>query len=149
MTVKRIPEGYRTVTPYLVVRGAAQLIDFLERAFDAQQTERMTNPDGTVGHAALRIGDSMVMMGEATATIAPMPAMIHLYVEDADATYRRAVEAGATPIRPLADQFYGDRSGGVKDPAGNQWWIATHIEDVSPEELHRRFERLQRPGGGG
>lgn len=138
MTVKPIPEGYRAVTPYLVVKGAAQLIDFMKQAFDAEETSRMTYPDGSVSHAEARIGDSMIMLGEAAGDIEPMPAMLHLYVEDVDAVYKQAVAAGAEPLREPENQFYGDRTGGVKDAAGNQWWIATHIEDVSPEELARR-----------
>ncbi len=144
MAVKPIPEGYGTITPYLVVHGAHDLLDFVKRAFDAEVVERMANPDGTIMHAAVRIGDSMVMMGEASGGFQAMPAMIHLYVPDADATYARALAAGATPVREVGDQFYGDRTGGVKDASGNQWWIATHKEDVSAEELHRRFEAMQR-----
>ena len=138
MTVKPIPAGHHTVTPYLVVQGAAQLIDFMKQAFAAEEIQRMTRPDGSIGHAEVRIGDSMVMLGEAGGEYEPMPAMLHLYVEDADAVYRRALQAGATSVREPVDEFYGDRIGGVKDSSGNQWWIATHIEDVSPEELIRR-----------
>jgi PhnB protein len=140
MAVKPIPEGYRTVTPYLVISGVAELIDFLKQAFDAKEIHRMARPDGKIMHAEVKIGDSVIMMGEASGASAPMPAMIHLYVEDADATYRRALEAGATSVRELADQFYGDRTGGVKDRFGNQWWIATHIEDVPPDEMAKRAE---------
>ncbi len=138
MTIKPIPEGYHTVTPYLVVKGAAQLIDFLQQAFDAEETQRMALPDGTISHAEVRIGDSVVMMGEAGGDFKPMPAMFHLYVEDVDAVYQRALQAGATSVRAPEDQFYGDRTGGVQDSFGNQWWIATHIEDVPAEEMARR-----------
>lgn len=139
MAVKPIPEGYRTVTPYLVVDGADRLIAFLKDAFGAEERFRMPTPDGKIGHAEVRIGDSVVMMGDASAgEMDPMPAMIHLYVEDVDASYRSALDAGASTVREVADQFYGDRSGGVKDPVGNVWWLATHVEDVSPEEVARR-----------
>ena len=128
------------MTPYLVVQGVAKLIDFLKQAFDAKEIERMAGPDGSVMHGEVRIGDSVVMMGEAWGESKPIAAALYLYVNDTDVTYRRALQAGATSLREPADQFYGDRSGGVKDPAGNQWWIATRKEDVSPEELARRAE---------
>jgi uncharacterized glyoxalase superfamily protein PhnB len=143
MTVKPIPEGHHTVTPYLVVQDAAQLIEFMKQAFLAEEILRMAQPDGVIGHAEVRIGDSRVMLGEARGEYKPMPAMLHLYVEDADAVYRRALQAGATSLREPVDEFYGDRIGGVKDRFGNQWWIATHIEDVSPEELARREAALR------
>jgi len=140
MAVKPIPDGYHSVTPYLVVQGVAKLIDFLKQAFDAKEIERMAGPDGSVMHGEVRIGDSVVMMGEAWGESKPIAAALYLYVNDTDVTYRRALQAGATSLREPADQFYGDRSGGVKDPAGNQWWIDTRKEDVSPEELARRAE---------
>lgn len=136
--VSPVPDGYHTVTPYLTVKGVAGLIDFLKQAFDAVETERLPGPDGKVGHAEVRIGDSVVMMGEAPGE--PMPAMLYLYVADADASYKRALEAGATSLMEPADQFYGDRSGGVKDPFGNCWYVATRKENVSPEELRRRAQ---------
>jgi uncharacterized glyoxalase superfamily protein PhnB len=135
-----IPKGYHTVTPVLTVHGAADLIEFLKRAFNAQEIYRLPAPDGKVMHAEVKIGDSMVMLGEATDQYKPTPATIALYVEDADAWYKRAVQAGATSVREPTDQFYGDRSGGVKDSAGNHWWIHTHVEDVPPEELQKRAE---------
>ena len=138
MAVNPVPDGFHTVTPYLVVSGAARLIEFLERAFDGKATVCSTKPDGTIGHAEVRIGDSAIMMGEACGEWKALPCAIYLYVPDTDAVYRRALEAGATSIMEPADQFYGDRNAGVKDPCGNLWWIATHIEDVSPEELKRR-----------
>jgi PhnB protein len=149
MAVTPIPEGYHTVTPYLVVQGVPALIDFLKQAFDAQEIMRIPRPDGAIMHAEVRIGDSAVMMGEAMGEFQPMPGSIHLYVNDADATYQRALQAGATSIMEPADQFYGDRSAGVVDPVGNRWWIATHQEDVPPEELARRaeaFMQQQRSG---
>jgi len=138
--VRPIPEGFHTVTPYLLVEDAAGLIPFLEKAFGAKLLGRYDAPDGRLMHASLQIGDSKVMMGQAAEQWPAMPAMLHLYVEDVDALYRQAVEAGARSIREPQDQFYGDRSGGVIDPAGNQWWITTHIEDVSDEEMARRHE---------
>jgi uncharacterized glyoxalase superfamily protein PhnB len=138
--VKPIPDGYHTVTPYLVVEGVDELIDFLKQAFDAVETERIPGPDGKVGHGEVRIGDSVVMMGEASGEWKPMPGMIYLYVNDTDATYKRALDAGATTVMEPADQFYGDRNAGVKDASGNMWWIATRKENVSPEELRKRAE---------
>jgi len=138
MAVKPIPEGYHTVTPYLVVEGAAKLIDFVKAALGAEERMRMAQPDGTIMHAEVAIGDSVIMLADAGGENQPMPAMIHLYVEDADAAYQRALQAGAISLREPADQFYGDRSAGVRDAFGNQWWLATHIEDVSPEEMAKR-----------
>ena len=140
MSVKPIPEGFHSVTPYLVVPGVARLIDFLKQAFEAQELHRTAQPDGTVMHAEVRIGDSVVMMGETMGERKPMPGCIYLYVNDTDAVYRRALQAGATSLMEPADRFYGDRNAGVQDPAGNQWWIATHQEDVSPEEMAKRVE---------
>ena len=138
--VKPIPDGYHTVTPYLIVEGVAGLIDFLKQAFDAVETERVPGPDGKVGHGEVRIGDSVVMMGEASGDWKPVPGSMYLYVSDTDATYKRALDAGATSLMEPADQFYGDRNAGVKDASGNMWWIATRKENVSPEELRRRAE---------
>jgi len=138
MPVKPIPDGYHTVTPVLTVHGAAKLIEFLKQAFDAKEVYRLLGPEDIVMHAEVKIGDSMVMLGEATDEWKPMPATVAIYVEDADAWYKRALQAGATSVREPADQFYGDRSAGVKDFAGNQWWIHTHIEDVPPEEIKKR-----------
>jgi PhnB protein len=141
MAVKPIPDGYHSVTPYLVVQGTTTLLDFLKQAFDAQEAfPPMRRPDGTIMHAEVRIGDSVVMMGEPMGDMPPMPGSLYLYVHDADAVYQRALQAGATSLMAPTDQFYGDRSAGVKDPVGNRWWIATHKEDVSPEELAKRAE---------
>jgi len=142
MAVKPIPEGYRSVTPYLTIEGVARLLEFVKAAFDGQERERITGPDGRVAHAEVRIGDSVVMMGEARGDWKPMPGTIYLYTTDADATYKRALTAGATSLAEPANQFYGDRHGAVRDPVGNVWWIATHIEDVSPEELQKRARAL-------
>ena len=140
MAVNPVPEGYRTVTPYLVVDGATNVLDFVKQAFGAEEKFRMDGPDGKVGHAEVQIGDSIVMVGDAGAENPAMPAMIHLYVDDCDATYERALAAGAKSEREPTDQFYGDRSAGVRDSAGNLWWIATHVEDVPEEEMAKRIE---------
>jgi PhnB protein len=140
MAVKPIPDGYLTITPYLTVEGVPKLIDFLKQAFEAREIERMAQPDGTIRHAEVRIGDSVVMMGEAGGEREPMPSAMYLYVNDTDSVYRRALQAGAASLMEPADQFCGDRSAGVKDPSGNYWWIATHQEDVSPAELKKRAE---------
>jgi uncharacterized glyoxalase superfamily protein PhnB len=135
MAVKPVPDGYHTVTPYLAVKGAAQLIDFVASVFGGELTLRMGPPD-RVAHAEMRVGDSMLMLGDAPDE--PSPAALYVFVEDADAIYRRALDAGATSLREPETMFYGDRSAGVKDAWGNTWWIATHVEDVPPEELKRR-----------
>jgi uncharacterized glyoxalase superfamily protein PhnB len=140
MGVQAIPEGYRSVTPYLVVEGAAGVLEFVKAAFGARERLRMAGPGGSIGHAEVTIGDSVVMVADAGPEWPPMPASIHLYVDDCDGTYERAMAAGATTIRPPRDEFYGDRMAGVRDPAGDQWWIATHVEDVPPEEMVRRAE---------
>lgn len=144
--VKPIPEGYHTATPYLTIRNAAQALDFYKRAFGATEVMRMTSPDGRVGHAEIRIGDSAIMLSDefpdmdarSPQMIGGSPVMIHLYVEDADALVKRAVDAGATLQRPVEDQFYGDRAGKLADPFGHVWWIATHVEDVPPQEIEKR-----------
>ena len=147
MAVKLVPDGLHTVTPYLVVPGVAQLIDFMKQVFDATEIRRMALPDGTVMHAEVRIGDSALMMGQAPGGYQALTASLYVYVKDTDAVYQRAIAAGATSLMAPADQFYGDRNAGVKDASGNTWWIATHLEDVSPEELARRAEAhmKQRP----
>jgi PhnB protein len=142
VAIKPIPDGYRTVTPYLVVDGADKLLTFVKQAFGAEETVLMAGPDGSVGHAEVRIGDSIVMLADATEQSPALSAMLHLYVEDCDATYQRALDAGATSVRELKDEFYGDRMGGVRDPFGNQWYLATHVEDVSGEEMAKRAQEL-------
>jgi PhnB protein len=137
-TVKPIPDGYHTVTPYLVVRDVPRLIDFLCQAFGATELKRAARPDGSIMHAEVAIGDSRVMMGEPPPPSPPMPGCVHLYVVDTDALYHLALQAGATSLREPTNEFYGDRMAGVQDPVGNQWWIATHIEDVPPAEMARR-----------
>jgi PhnB protein len=138
MPAKAIPDRYHAVTPYIMVNGAAKVIDFAVAVFGGKIVECMNRPDGRVMHAEVQIGDSVVMISDPGDQSKPMPAMLYVYVPDADATYARALRAGADSIMEPADQFYGDRHGGVRDAAGNQWWIATHIEDVSPAEMERR-----------
>ncbi|MGH7080435.1 MAG: VOC family protein [Acetobacteraceae bacterium] len=152
MPVKAKPEGYHVVTPYLIAEGAAKVIDFAKAAFGAEETLRFAAPGGRIGHAELRIGDSTVMLADANAGHPAMPCTLHRYVDDADATYRRALAAGAISVQAVANQFYGDRSGGVRDPCGNVWHIATHVEDVPPAEVARRAEEAMRQSamtGGG
>jgi PhnB protein len=148
MAVRAKPEGYQAVTPYLVVNGAARLIEFMEEVFEAEQVERMDAPGGRIRHAEVRIGDSRVMLGDAGGEHAPMSAMLYVYVDDVDATHQRALAAGATSVQEPADQFYGDRRSGVKDACGNTWYIATHVEDVPPDELKRRAQALMAKAGG-
>jgi uncharacterized glyoxalase superfamily protein PhnB len=140
VTVKPIPDGYHAVTPYLTVDGAETLLEFVKKSFDAEETVRMPGPGGRIGHAEVRIGDSVVMLADAWEESPAIQSTLHLYVEDADATYRRALEAGGESLREPEDQFYGDRVGGVRDPVGNTWWISTHVEDVSEEEMRRRAQ---------
>jgi PhnB protein len=128
--VKAIPDGYHTVTPYLVVPDAPAFIEFLARALDATERFRMAGENGAITHAEVQLGDSVVMLASASAALHAKTAMLHLYVSDVDAAYRRAVEAGAESLREPADQTYGDRSAGLKDRWGNEWWLATHVKDV-------------------
>jgi PhnB protein len=137
--VKPIPEGYHTVTPYLVVDGAEKVIRFIKEAFGAQPVfEPMMRPDGKVMHAEFKIGDSVVMIADSSERAEASTAMLYLYVPNVDAVYQRALKAGATSLTEPANMFYGDRSGGVKDAAGNRWHIGTHVEDVAPAELKKR-----------
>ena len=140
MAVSPVPKGFHTVTPYLIVEDAQKLLDFVERAFDARMHHVMRQPDGSIMHADFLIGDSHVMAGQAGGPWKPMPASIYLYVPDCDAVYKRAVQGGGVSISEPTTFFYGDRHGGVTDPCGNQWWIATHVEDVPEDELQRRHE---------
>jgi len=142
--VKPIPEGYHTITPSLICKNAAQAIDFYKRAFGAEERMRMTGPDGKIGHAEMKIGDSIFFVTDefpqmGSSAPSSMGAFyLFLYVQDADAVFNRAVAAGAKVTMPLVDQFWGDRMGKVSDPYGYEWGIATHKEDVSPEEMDRR-----------
>jgi PhnB protein len=144
--VKPIPDGYHSVTPYLCVQGGPQAIEFYKKAFGATEFVRMDAPDGKIGHAELQIGDSRVMLADefpemgflSPKSIGGVPVMMHLYVEDADATVARATDAGARLTRPVADQFYGDRGGQIEDPFGHKWYVATHKEDLTMEEIEKR-----------
>jgi len=142
MAVKPIPEGYRSVTPYLIAQGAAKVLDFVKETFDASEIMRMPGPNGTIGHAEFRIGDSTVMISDGGEQYPPMPCSLYVYVSDVDETYKRALKAGGTSVKEPTDQFYGDRSASVKDSCGNLWGIATHVEDVTPEEIERRMKAL-------
>ncbi len=142
MAVQFIPDGFHTVTPYLTVQGAEQLLAFVKTAFDAQEVRCMKRPDGTISHAAVKIGDSMVELAEAQAEWTPMPGAIHLYVRDADAVYQLALSAGATSLQEPADMYYGERGAAIKDPVGNHWYIATHTEDLSSDQLAEREAAL-------
>jgi PhnB protein len=137
MPVAPIPDGYHSLTPYLNVNDAAKLIDFMKQAFGAEELLRMPGPGGAVQHAELRVGDSILMVSDALRD-PPMPSTLFLYVPDTDATYRRALAAGAASVAEPVDKFWGDRFARVRDPAGNLWSLATHREDVAPEELARR-----------
>jgi uncharacterized glyoxalase superfamily protein PhnB len=147
-SVKAIPDGYHVVTPYLVVEGAAQAIEFYSRAFGAQELYRMPGPDGSVIHAEFRIGDSNVMIADASPQMGSKspkelggsPASLLLYVENVDAAFQQAVDAGATVVAPVADMFWGDRYGKVEDPFGHAWSLATHMEDLTPEQMAERME---------
>ena len=147
--VKAIPEGYHTVTPYLTIRDAARAIEFYKQAFGAKEHFRMNAPDGTVGHAELRIGDSIVMLSEenpkgdcrSPAALNGTTISLFLYVEDVDQVFAQAVRAGATVSMPVTDMFWGDRHGQVSDPFGHRWSIATHKEDLSPEEVGERARK--------
>ena len=145
MPVKPIPDGYHSVTPYLVVKDGAKTLDFLQRGLGAELHYRHDLPNGRIMHAEVRIGDSPVMLGEGGEGHPVMPCMLYLYVRDCDAAYKRAIAAGAKSLREPANQFYGDRSGGVTDADGNQWWFGTHVEDVSEEEMGKRAAQ-QRKG---
>lgn len=138
MTVPPIPDGYHAVTPWLIVRGAAPFLDFLTEAFGAVETARVPNPDGSIGHAEVRIGDSVVMLFDAGSGWPQTPGFLRLYVADGDAAYRRALDAGCSGVTEMTELSWGDRVGRVRDPWGNLWWIQTRIADVPPEELERR-----------
>ncbi len=156
--VKPIPEGYSTVVPYISVKGAGDAIAYYKKAFGAQELVRMPMPDGKVGHAELKIGDSIVMMADemdhpdaiakSPRSLGGVTSGLCLYVEDCDAMFNRAVEAGGKVRRPLTNQFYGDRSGTVEDPFGQVWTISTHVEDVPPDEMKRRMEAFTKGAAG-
>lgn len=152
--VKPIPDGYHSVTPYLIVDGAGRAIEFYREAFGAREVFRMEGPGGQIAHAEVQIGDSRVMLGDEHPQVGARgprsfggsPVGLTLYVEDVDATVERALAAGAKLTRPVTTQFYGDRTGGVEDPFGHAWYVATHVEDVPYEELQKRAAAAH--GGG-
>lgn len=146
--VNPIPDGYPRVTPYLIVDDAAAAIDFYTSVLGATERMRMGGPDGRVGHAELEIGDSLVMLADehpelnarGPKTVGGTPVSMHVYVEDVDSVFARAIDSGAETLRPVEDQFYGDRSGSFEDPFGHHWNVATHVEDISEEEMAKRAE---------
>jgi len=144
--VKPIPDGYPQITPYLAVAGAGDAIDFYTKVFGARERMRMPGPDGTIGHAELEIGNSLIMLADefpdmghrGPKTVGGTPVTINIYVEDVDDVFERAVEAGAKELRPVENQFYGDRTGQLEDPFGHKWSIGTHVEDVPADEMEKR-----------
>ncbi|HXG87516.1 MAG TPA: VOC family protein [Vicinamibacterales bacterium] len=156
MSVKPIPDGYHSVTPYLIVRGATKAIDFYKEVFGATELMRMDAPGGKIGHAEIKVGDSTLMLAdenpqwgsESPELLGGSPVQLMIYVDDCDATFKKAIATGAVEVRPLKDQFYGDRSGSVTDPFGHNWTIATHKEDLSPEEMGRRAAAEAAQAGG-
>jgi PhnB protein len=156
MAVKPIPDGYHTVTPYLIVKDGARALEFYRKAFGATERMRLAGPGGRVGHAEIQIGDSAIMLADefpdmgavSPQTVGGSPVRICLYVPDVDGLFARAVAAGGTVTRPVQNQFYGDRSGMLTDPFGHIWNIATHVEDVPPDEMRRRAEAMMKQAGG-
>ena len=150
MAVKAIPDQYRGATPYLCINGAAKALDFYKKAFSATEVMRLAQPDGRIGHAEIKIGEALIMLADefpemgfkSPQTLGGSPVTIHFYVENVDAVFKQALAAGGEARRPVADQFYGDRSGQLVDPFGHVWSIATHKEDVSPEEMQKRAAAL-------
>jgi PhnB protein len=151
--VHYIPKGYNSITPYLIIKGAAEAIEYYKKVFGATEVMRMPGPSGRIGHAELKIGDSNVMLADefpemdyrSPVTLGSSPVSMLLYVEDADSTVERAVANGAKILKPVQDQFYGDRMGSIKDPFGHLWSIATHTEDVSPEQMKERAKQATKP----
>jgi len=154
MATKAIPDGYHSVTPYLIITGAADAIDFYKRAFGATELMRMPRPDGKIGHAEIRIGDSPLMLAEehpemgyrSPKSLGGTGVSLMVYVERVDEVFARAVASGAKELLAVKDQFYGDRSGTLQDPFGHTWTVATHVEDVPPDELSRRAEKFMQTG---
>ena len=152
--VKPIPEGYHSVTPYLIISGAGDAIDFYKKAFGATELFRMPAPEGKIGHAEIKIGDSPIMLADespemgykSATTLSGSPVSLMIYVEDVDKVYNQAIAAGGTEVKGVQDQFYGDRSGTLKDPYGHVWHIATHKEDVTPEEMDKRMAAARSAG---
>lgn len=144
-TKNQIREGFHAITPYLFTHDASRLVDFIAKAFGGSETFRKTRPDGAVIHAEMRIGDSMLMLGEATPRFGPMPTSIYLYVTESNSVYRKALEAGGVSVFPIMTLPNGERYGGVKDVCGNIWWVASHVEDVPPDEEERRWKEFKWP----
>jgi PhnB protein len=152
-SVKPIPDGYHSVTPYLIIKGASDAIEFYKKAFGATELFRMEN-EGTIGHAEIKIGDSPIMLSDehpqmgylSPTTLGGTPVSIMIYVDDVDETFMKAISAGGEQQKPVQDQFYGDRSGSLKDPFGHVWHVATHKEDVSPEEMEKRIAKAAHGG---
>lgn len=152
MATKSIPDGYHSITPYLIIKGAAGAIDFYKRVFGATELMRMPDPSGKIGHAEIMIGDSHIMLADeypemghrSPQTLGGAGVSLMIYLDDVDEVYKRAIAAGAKQVQPLKDQFYGDRSGTVQDPYGHVWTIATHVEDIAPEEMQRRATEAMR-----
>ena len=153
MTVKPIPDGYHSVTPYLMIKGASEAIEFYKQAFDATELFRLVAPNGAIGHAEIKIGDSSIMLADPCEqaafrdprSLGGSSVALHIYLEDVDAQFAQAVSAGAKAVKPVQDQFYGDRTGTLEDPFGHIWCLATHKEDLTPEEINRRAEALFKP----
>ncbi|MGD9672268.1 MAG: VOC family protein [Candidatus Nitrosocosmicus sp.] len=137
--ISPIPQGFHSVTPYIIASDASKLIDFLKQAFDAKEIDRFET-ENSIMHAIVQIGDSKIMISDSNQNMKPMPCFLYLYVENVDETYKNALLAGATSMREPTDEFYGDRGAGVLDSAGNNWYIATHKKDISREELKRLAE---------
>jgi uncharacterized glyoxalase superfamily protein PhnB len=144
MAAKPVPDGYHTVTPYLTVRGAENVIEFLKQVFGAEMSEIIKRPDGSIMHAQVKIGDSRVMIADESENAKATPSTLYVYVPNVDSVYERAIKFGGKSVMEPTDMFYGDRSGGVKDPSGNSWFVATHREDVAPQELQKRAEAFYR-----
>jgi PhnB protein len=150
--VSYIPKDYNTVTPYLVIKGAAQAIDYYKKVFGATETARMNGPDGKVGHAELKIGNSHIMLADenpsmgqghtSPATVGGSPVSLYVYLPDVDRVVEKATAEGAKILKPVQDQFYGDRNGFIQDPFGHLWGIATHVEDVSPQDMQERMKKM-------
>ena len=152
--VPHTPQGYNSITPYLIINGAAQAIEYYKQVFDATEVFRMAQPDGKVGHAELKIGNSHIMLADenpkmgqghtSASSIGSSPVSLYLYVPDVDQVVDRAIRAGAKVLKPIQDQFYGDRSAFLQDPFGHLWGVATHIEDVAPKDLEERMKKAMR-----
>ena len=154
MPVKPLPEGYHSVTPYLMIKGAAEAIGFYQRAFGATELFRLAQPNGQIGHAEIKVGDSTIMLADPCEqgafrnpqSLGGSSVGLHVYVKDVDAQFAQALSAGAKAVKPVQDQFYGDRTGTLEDPFGHIWFLATHKEDLTPEEISQRAEALFKTG---